>query len=143
MSESNVPAEAQFDLILSEQLQGEPVLDNPSCHFSYHWNFETGMGLAQLHSINGSPVNITLHPLGIAGELDFMSDMEPTSYVVNASNDDSIALIEIVIYRVILDIDLKSGDRKAAIMFNRDGSSIEASRGFNEAGVERSLPVAG
>ncbi len=134
---------SQFDLILSEQLRGEEVLKSPSCHFSYHWDFETNMGLAQIHSINGSPVNITLHPLGIAGALDFMSDMQPTRYTVSASNDDSIALVEIVIYRVILDLDAKGQNPKAAIMFNMDGSSIQATPGFDAANAERSLPTEG
>lgn len=136
-----LPPNAQLDLVLSEQLEGKQVLENPSCHFSYHWDFEKGMGLAQIHSINGSPVNIPLHPLGIAGSLDFMSDMEPTKYTVNASNDQTIALVEVYIYRVILDIDLKTGDKKAAIMFNPDGSSIQASPGFNVASMKRSLPA--
>lgn len=124
-------ASKQFSLILSETLIGKTVLENPKCEFTYHWNFETNMGIANLISINGTEVNITLHPLGIEGSLDFMSDMEPTTYGVNASNDKSIALIDVVVYRVILDMDAKGENPKAAIMFNRDGSTIETSAGFN------------
>lgn len=129
-----------FDLTLSEVIRGEQVLENPSCEFSYHWDFETGMGLALLQSINGTPVNITLHPLGIHNQLDFMSDMQPTKYLVNATNDDTIALIEVVIYRVILDMDAQGENPKAAIMFNIDGSTIQTSPGFDEGSAAKELP---
>ena len=130
-------ASKQFGLILSETLAGKTVLENPKCEFTYHWDFETNMGLANLISINGTQVNITLHPLGIAGSLDFMSDIPPTTYAVNASNDDSVALIEIVVYRVILDMDAKGENPKAAIMFNEDGSTIETSAGFNSENKDK------
>ena len=129
-----------FNLVLSEVIRGNEVLEKPSCEFSYHWNFETNMGLALLQSINGTPVNITLHPLGIMNQLDFMSDIPPTKYSVNASNDDSIALIEVVIYRVILDMDANGENPKAAIMFNEDGSTIQASPGFDEGSTAKELP---
>jgi hypothetical protein len=140
MSNAKVPAEATFNLTLDKQLAGKPVLENPVCEYQYSWNFTTNMGMAALKSINRTPVNITLHPLGIAGNLDFMSDMKPTTFSVNASNDNSIALIEVVIYRVILDISLATGDRKGAIMFNQDGSSIQASNGFAKEHTNRVLP---
>ncbi len=141
MSNTKVPAEATFKLTLNQQLEGTPVLENPVCEFHYQWNFETNMGIAQLKSINGTPVNIKLHPLGIAGQLDFMSDMPPTEFEVNASDDNSIALENVVIYRVILDVSLSSGERSGAIMFNKDGSSIQASAGFNKENTNRELPA--
>lgn len=136
MSETN----NSFSLILGTQIQGEQTLEKPSCEFSYHWDFESNTGLALLQSINGSPVNITLHPLGIAEHLDFMSDMQPTKYSVNASNDNSIAIIEIVIYRVILDMDAKGGNPEAAIMFGMEGESIQATAGFEKGSAAKSLP---
>lgn len=129
-----------YTIILDTQIRGTETLKNPSCEFHINWDFETNMGLAMLHSINGSPVNITMHPLGIAGQLDFMSDMEPTKFSVNASNDDSIALVEVVIYRVILDTDAKGENPQAAIMFGVDGQSIQASGGFQEGSAAKSLP---
>lgn len=141
MSNSKVPSQATFSLTLNQQLKGTPVLENPVFEYHYDWNFETNRGLAMLKSINGTPVNITLHPLGIQGNLDFMSDMEPTPYSVNASNDKSIALIDVVIYRVILDISLTSGERSGATMFNKDGSCIQASTGFEKENTKRELPA--
>jgi len=128
-----------FDLTLNKQISGEPVLENPVCHFHYDWNKEKNMGIAMLQSINGTPVNIVLHPLGIEGQLDFMSDIEPTHFTVNASNDDSIALVDVIINRVILDV-VKSGN-EAAIMFNQDGSSIEATDGFMDESAAKQLPA--
>lgn len=129
-----------FDLVLSEVIRGEEVLKNPKCEFSYHWDFEKNMGLALLQSINGSTVNITLHPLGIHDQLDFMSDMQPSKYLVNASDDDSIALIEVVINRVILDMDAKGENPKAAIMFGIEGETIQTSPGFEEGSAAKELP---
>lgn len=130
----------QFSLILSEVFRGKEVLENPSCEFSYHWDFETNMGLALLQSINGSQVNITLHPLGIHGQLDFMSDITSTKFLVNASNDDSIAMIEVTIDRVILDMDAKGENPKAAIMFGIEGETIQTSPGFDEGSAAKQLP---
>ena len=131
----------QFSLILTEVLKGEAVLNNPVCEFSYHWDFDKNMGLANLISINGSPVNITLHPLGIAGQLDFMSDIHPTTYVVKASPDDSIiGAFQVTISRVILDMDAEGNNPTAAIMFGEDGSTIQASTGFNEGSAAKELP---
>lgn len=131
----------QFSLILTEVLKGEAVLNNPVCEFSYHWDFDKNMGLANLISINGSPVNITLHPLGIAGQLDFMSDIHPTTYVVKASPDDSIiGAFQVTISRVILDMDAEGNNPTAAIMFGEDGGTIQASTGFNEGSAAKELP---
>lgn len=127
-------------LSLDKQLKGEPVLKNPECEFTYHWDYATNMGIALLHTINGSAVNITLHPLGIQGQLDFMSDMMPTQFEVNAEPGASIALIQVTIYRVVLDMDEKGGNPQAAIMFNEDGSSITCSAGFADGSAARQLP---
>lgn len=133
MSDSQkVPAEASFELVLSKTIQGEPALPNAKCEFNYHWDFETNMGLALLRDINGAPVNITLHPLGIEGQLDFMSDIEPTPVNIDGK--------VVIIYRVILDIDLETGAREAAIMFGEHGESIEATENFQDASTYKSLP---
>ncbi len=127
-----VPSQKTFTVVLNHQLKGTSVLENPVCEMSYIWDFNKNMGIAHLNAINGTPVNITLHPLGIKGYLDFMSDIPPTKYNVNAEPGFSIALIEVTIYRVILDIDLSTGAISAAIMFNEDGSSIQATANFND-----------
>ncbi len=120
---SPVPSEATFTLTLSRLIQGaEPVIANAHCVFSYHWDFSTNMGEAKLVSINNCEQDIVLHPLGISGALDFMSDMEPQHVVINGQR--------VVLYRVILDIDLESGERSAAIMFNEDGSVIQGTENF-------------
>ncbi|TMM28663.1 hypothetical protein FDT66_13755 [Polaribacter aestuariivivens] len=130
----------QFSLVLSQTLKGKTVLEKPSCRFSVNWDFEKNMGLATLHSINGSEVNITLHPLGISGSLDFMSDIKPTSFSVNANNDNSVALVEVIIYRVILDLDEKGENPSVAIMFGKNGENIQTSQNFSENSVAKELP---
>ncbi|MCR9173237.1 MAG: hypothetical protein NXI10_12120 [bacterium] len=127
-----------FDLVLSNQVRGEQVLENPSCHFTYDWNKDENMGIAMLQSINETPVNIVLHPLGIKGQLDFMSDMEPKHVAVNATNGNSDVMVNIIINRVILDV-VKDGN-EAAIMFNEDGGSIQSTPGFMEESAAKQLP---
>lgn len=90
------------------------------------------MGLAHLVSINNCAVNVTLHPLGIAGTLAFMSDIPPTPVVINGQR--------VTLYRVILDIYLSDGEQAAAVMFNEDGSCIETTetwRAADSAGLGR------
>lgn len=127
-----VPPYGEIKVVLSKQIAGNPVLTNPVCDFTYQWDFSRGMGMAYLRTINGSPVGIPLHPIGIKGHLDFMSDMPPTRFMVSAEPGNTIALIEVTIYRVILDIDLATGAHSAAIMFNEDGSSIQATANFTD-----------
>ena len=121
---TTVPPQATFSLVLNRLLKGETfVIKNANCEFSYKWDFPKNMGLAELISINNCLVNIILHPTGIAGKLDFMSDISPTAYVINGQR--------IIIYRVILDIDLSNDVRSAGIMFNADGSCIEVTENFD------------
>lgn len=127
-----------FELTLSETLSGKSELQSPVCLFDYVWDEKTNMGIANLRSINGTPVNIVLHPLGIEGQLDFMSDMEPTAYNVDALPGPETDVITVILYRVILDVE---GDkRSAAIMLGEDGGTIITSPGFNEASASKQLP---
>lgn len=113
-----IPSQATFTAVLSKLYSGSsPVIANAKCEFSYNWDFSKNMGLAHLISIDGCVQNITLHPIGIAGMLGFMSDIPPTPVVINGQR--------VVLYRIILDIYLNDGERAAAIMFNQDGSCIE------------------
>lgn len=128
--ENTVPSTATFTLTLSKLLQGaSPVIANAKCEFTYIWDFTKNMGLAHLISIDNCAVNITLHPLGIAGTLDFMSDIPPTNYVINGQR--------VVLNRIILDINLANNARSGAIMFNNDGSVIEATDNFDAASTAR------
>ncbi|AWM12793.1 hypothetical protein DI487_02175 [Flavobacterium sediminis] len=115
--ENKIPSKVKFNLTLDQTIKGTPVLTNPDCSFSYDWDFSKNMGLALLESIENTELNLTLHPLGIAGVLAFMSDISPLSVTIDGK--------DVVIFRVILDIDLVSGTKKAAIMFNQDGSTIQ------------------
>ena len=127
-----------FELTLDKVLKGSTELKNPVCSFNYFWDTEKNMGIANLHSINGTPVNIILHPLGIAGQLDFMSDMAPTGFNVDADPGEDIAIITVVIYRVILDVD---GDkRSAALMLGENGETIITSEGFSDNSTSKQLP---
>lgn len=125
---SDIPNQASFQEVLSQLLKGaSPVLPNALCEFRYQWNFSTNEGLARLVSIDGCPTHIALPPTGIAGKLAFMSDIPPTPFVVGGQT--------VFLNRVILDIDLDSGRRSAAVIFNQDGSCIEASATWNDSKV--------
>jgi hypothetical protein len=129
MSEQNqagsnpVPPSATFELVLNKVIEGQSPFNDANCQYTYQWDFGTNTGEARLLSINGDRVKIILHPLGIEGYLDFMSDQPPTTYTVNGQ--------EVVISRVILDIDLSNNARSAALMFG-DGS-ILGTANFTEA----------
>lgn len=128
-----------FDLTLDRVIKGNSGLKDPVCHFHVDWNSETNMGIAMLQTINSTPINIVLHPLGIKGQTDFMSDMEPTAYYVNVTDGPEPEIVTIIIYRVILDMD---GDkRSAAIMLGGDGETIIASDGFMEESAKKQLPT--
>lgn len=118
-----------FTLTLDKLIAGaSPVIANAKCEFTYIWDWPRNMGLAHLTSINGNAVNIVLHPLGISGSLDFMSDIPPTEFVINGQR--------VIIYRVILDMPM-GGEKSAAIMFNEDGSVIQASSGFQDGNLSK------
>lgn len=127
-----LPPSDQFELVLSKT-EGTcpPVLKDAMCCFSYNWDFQKNMGLAHLLTVDGTPVNITLHPLGLQGKLAFMSDMEPTPYEVNG--------VDVVIYRVSLELDPTTGERFAGVMFNNDGSCVETTQNWS---AERSAGMA-
>ena len=110
-----VPPSATFDLMLNKVIEGQSPLEDANCQFTYQWDFGTNTGEARLLSIKGDRVKIILHPLGIEGYLDFMSDMPPTPYIINGQ--------EVIISRVILDIELSNNARSAALMFG-DGSIL-------------------
>jgi hypothetical protein len=115
---NQIPSHDTFTVVLNQVVGGgSPVLKDAKCTYSYIWNFKKNMGLAHLQAINGTPVDITLHPLGIKGILGFMSDIPPTPVMIDGK--------QVVLYRVILDIYLSDGVKAAAIMFNEDGSCIE------------------
>ncbi|MGX7666799.1 hypothetical protein [Flavobacterium pedocola] len=121
-----VPSQATFSLVLSHLYKGvKPVIANANCVFSYSWNFEKNMGLAQLVSIDNCELNITLHPMGIQGYLDFMSDMPPTSVVINGQR--------VVLNRIILNVELATNKRSGGIMFNENGDTIQTTDNFNTA----------
>lgn len=121
---SHIPSEGSFNIVLTKTISGNTVLKDPTCTFSYTWNFETNEGQAFLDQIDNTELDITLYPEGLAGTLAFMSNMEPTSYQINGQN--------VYIYRVIFMIDPNTGEHKAGIMFNQDGSTIETSANWSE-----------
>ena len=131
-----------FTLVLDHQIgSGHCTLHNPCCEFTYTWDFDKNMGSAIMNTLNYGEVSIQMFPLGISGQLDFMSDMRPTNFEVNAACDDSIALIGVVISRVILDMDANGENPSAAIMFGETGDCILASAGFGEASLSKTLPA--
>lgn len=135
-NEENIalPSDFSLEAVLSKLYKGSvAVLPDAVCQFKGHWDFSTNEGMAELVSVDGTPVNIPLHPMGISGQLDFMSDMKPTPYTIQGKT--------VTIFRVILD--LKPGllppasSAFAAIMFNEDGSCIETTQNFDDQIAEK------
>lgn len=128
---STVPSHDSFSLTLNKVISGKGCyITTAECHYAYHWDFEKNMGMANLLSINGVAVNIALYPLGIAGYLDFMSDLaEP----VHVNVDGHV----ISIFRAILDINLSSDDRSAALMLGMEGSCIISTDNFGDEAKAR------
>ena len=127
--DTSIPAEDTFELKLTKTIPTELQATNLqatnykfNCKFRYKWNFSTNMGLAYLLTIGGTQVDFELHPMGIAGALDFMSDIPPTPVTIDGQ--------EVIIYRVILDCSSDGTNRACAIMFGEKGSHIEASESF-------------
>ena len=110
-----IPPKDEFDLVLNKTEAGQPPLSDPLCRFSYEWNFETGEGNAELVSINGVKASFPLYPIGLEGTLSFMSDMEPTPILIGEA--------DIIIYRVMIDVNENTDQRNASIMFGDNGSS--------------------
>lgn len=125
METNTIPSQATFTLVLTKVLTGtSPVMANANCTFTYNWNFGTNTGSAQLDSINNCTLNTPLYAEGNEGMLDFMSDLEtPLHTVINGQR--------VVIKRIILDIDISTNSRAAAIVFNEDGSCIETTDNWN------------
>lgn len=120
MSQSGIiPSKNSFDIVLTKTITGKTVIETPICAFSYTWDFNTNMGQASLDAINNTKLGIVLHPTGIAGMLAFMSDMKPTGYQIGGQ--------QVILNRIVLMIDAVTGEHRAGIMFNEDGSTIEVS----------------
>lgn len=123
-NQGQVPLTGTFQIVLSKTISGNTVLNDPICTFSYVWDFNSNKGEALLDVIDGKLIGIVLHPEGLSDVLAFMSDMEPTTYSIDGQN--------VVIFRVIMMINPKTGEHKAALMFNEDGSTIETSENWPE-----------
>lgn len=126
MDYTSIPAEDTFELKLTKTISTELQATNYkfNCKLHYQWNFSTNMGLGHLLTIGGTQVNFELHPLGIEGALDFMSDIiPPTPVTIDGQT--------VIIYRVILNCWLDgTGTKACAVMFGEKGSHIEASEVF-------------
>lgn len=120
---NQLPPQATFELVLDKELQaGGCQLESPTCEFSYNYNFSTDIGSGELVSIDGVAVNIALYPAGLANVYEFLSDLNPLpSFEIDGQ--------EVVIYRVVMDL-YEDGSRAAVVMFNEDGSCIEASENW-------------
>lgn len=120
---TDVPPRATFKLKLTRLYKGSiPALLNARCRFTYIWDFEKNTGLAHLISIDHCPVNIVLHTMGVEGALDFMSDIAPKTFDINGE--------EVIINKVILNIDPDTNERKAAILFHKNGECIETTENY-------------
>ncbi len=115
-----IPSTEKFDLTLDTLIKGSERAIWPAiCNFSYNWDFERGTGLASLDFLNDTAIGISLHPLGIEGYLDFMSDLEEP---VKITIDD---LITVTIKEIGLSIELGTNKRSAFIVFNVNADVIQ------------------
>ena len=110
-----------YDLQLNKLVEGpNPVIPNLTCNFSMKWDFERFWGFAHLLSIQDEllPTSIELKPLGEARRLAFMSNMKPTPFNIGGKN--------VTIFRVVFIAYFITYKPMASIMFNNDGSVIQA-----------------
>lgn len=123
-----IPSTDTLTLTLDRLIQGNQlVIPNAQCVFSYKWNFVTNEGQASLDTINGTQIGIVLYPEGLSGELAFLSDSSPQSYVINGQT--------VIINRVILDIKLSNVKIQAAIQFGEDGSTTQATENWSDSSL--------
>ena len=122
-NELNLPSPVYFDLELTKAIQGTPVVPNAKCKFCVQWNSATAEGLAYLMEMDGTPLDIKLYPLGLAGILAFASDIDPTTYTINGN--------PVVIKRVVLEVDNNISNGSSAITFNVNGSVIQGSANWD------------
>jgi len=95
---------------------GAHIISTAECKFSYVWDWVHSTGSAILRTIDGVKVNMILHPLGIEGQLDFMSAAKPK--LVKLPGGQTI-----LITRVILDL-IGPDHAKAALMISNGTSQI-------------------
>ena len=127
MQDSN-QTKTSFTLTLDTLIKGNAlVLPNAHCTFSYHGDAEKKIGQAQLSSINGSMLAITLYPEGLTEKLSFFSDIQPTAYTIKG--------VSVVINKVLLQLIPEKNIQMAAIEFNYDGAVIQATANFVVSGV--------
>lgn len=114
---NQLPEKDRFILSLNKVYQGQcqPALKGVPVKMSYDFDFNKNIGYAKLEKIAGTSLDIELHPLGVASGYVFMSDISPTSVMVNGKQE--------VLYRIFFDLS-KSGEKAAAIMFGDDGDCI-------------------
>lgn len=89
------PSHNCFTLTLDKVAEGSPSITSFTCQFSYTWDNSTMEGEAYLQQVDSALTNVELHPLGIQGQLDFMSD---------GSSNITVAGGDITLTSVILDV---------------------------------------
>jgi len=112
----------------------QPVIKNLKAQFRWTYDFKSNTGLAHLEKLNNTEINpaIQLNCMGIEGQHDFMSDMEPTEYNVGDQ--------KVVLNRVIFDEwATSSGNREyaACILFNKSGDPMQQTENWEQLVVNR------
>lgn len=116
-------AHGTYILSLDKTIVGTAETKTFLGQFTYTWDFVRKEGEASLDTINGTNIGITLHPEGLSDKLYFMSDMQPTEYLLGDGGT-------IIVYRVILQ--LIDGTGAASVMEGKDGSTIVATENWSE-----------
>lgn len=113
----------KFNLILDTILLGTTFCDEFNYQFEYEVN--EGFGKAYLKTINNTAVNIRLYSLDLTKNFVFISDMPPTLVTVNGK--------EVYIFRILLDINPKTNERKALVIYHKDASFIHSTINWENA----------
>ena len=134
---TSLPPHAKFTLKLDKTIKNgtcPSVTKDVPCEFSYDYNFVTNEGLAHLLAVGGTPVNITLDAIGIYGEYAFMSDISSTTITVHGQ--------PVVLNRICFVLKT-TGARSAMIMFDKEGTCIQATSNWTDSDALRHAMSAG
>lgn len=90
-------------------------LENAELTFEYQFNFQRYEGQAFLRKIKSLDWDVTLNPIGLSDNYTFMSDMEPTTKIIDNQ--------EILFSRIIFELDI-DGTKKATLSIGEDNECI-------------------
>lgn len=117
-----LPPHDKITLFLTQIEQGDQScpksLLNGPVELEYDYDFNHNIGQAYLNRLGSKNWRVSLYPLGLTDYYGFMSDIQPTSIVVEGE--------EVIIYRIVFLLN-KNGQAETLIMFGQEGDCTMSS----------------